>query len=777
MAECQRCERTDLNLTQNGRVKSHAANGKRAGLGNPHCPGGSDWPREHVRGMARQGDDASAAQLVEWGEDPSGDGTADNRPTADDVRNAEYAVSSGATDDVYAAAEEVLMRVAELGVRGGVHVHRYSYADDDRGHAGSFCACGEEEPTDPSSAAASGAAVHVLAPGDPHWYDKGAHMPTGPNPHRPPVPTGKPEALRAGWTEEQWDDYNRPGGALRRELGRETGEGPWTTQQPSSAGVTTPDLTSGRSSTPVTTASAGSVSNGSARVTSSGPSAAATSSTPNAQGSGSVSSDGVGSDGASSGTRAPAAPANDATAFLNAKNPTGGGPDMAGSNDVPRDRWGRYLLPHPETGRVQPWTRTTTAASSIADTFTLSQWSQRMVAKGITLRPDLYALASGYSVAADRDDMNSVCEQAKTAAGDKVAANLGTAMHTFTAAVDRGMEVNIPPSMVDDVNAYSAALAAYGLKLVPGMIERRVAIVRKTAGEDIAGTFDRVYQATRDVGIKMATGETVQLKTGDYVIGDLKTGRDLAYGWGEIAIQEAIYAHAVNENGIWDPVAKEWITDPLNGAGVSEKVGIVVHLPVQKTEGAPACVMYAVDLEQGWEALTLCVRVREWRKAKRIATPLEVVSQAPRPAAVPAPVADDDAAEVANRRSARELAEGKPRAAVAMTEDTRELNAHGPGSGPQTAVSGYDRPTAAQLADYPSVTGRAAVQTALATDTPPAARPPTWEERADMVSTRAEASAVYNAMRPHVQEIGQTRFSAVVKRMQARLSTLVENGG
>lgn len=715
MAECQECPRTDLNLTQNGRVKSHAANGKRASADNPHCPGGSDWPKEHVRALAVQGNRAAMNTLVGWGEDPSGDGSADNRPTEQDVKDAGYVQAHGAPDDVYDAAEHVLCIAEEYGTRGSFHT--------------------------------------------------GTSEPVQPNPHRSPVPTGWPEAQAAGWTEEEWADYNSPGGALRRLTREETGDGSWqggTTQQPSSPAAGTGAPTTDQSSRPGTTASAGSATSGSRKATSSGAPGAGISSMPNVSGTGSVNS-GNGS--------------NPATDFINSKPNTAGGAPATGrgDNDVPRDRWGRYLLPHPQTGQVQPWTRATTMANSVSDTFTLSAWSQRMVAKGITLRPDLYALAAGYSVSADKDDMNSVCEQAKSAAGDKVAANLGTAMHNFTAAVDRGQEVNIPPSMQADVDAYSAALRAYGFELVPDMIERRIVLTKSVAGEDIGGTFDRVYRASRAVDIRMADKTKVHLEAGSHVIADLKTGRDLAYGWGEIAIQETIYAHGLNQNGVWDKVKKEWNRLPLgytddsrpDGTGgtygpepvqVSEKVGIVVHLPIQKGEGKPACVLYAVDLEQGWNAIQLCVQVRQWRKQKQIASELAVVDQ---PVAVSAPVdvsgepctpasGYDGLWAVSQQREAdRVLAEGEPR----------------------TPASGYDRPTAAQMADHPSVAHPAAAQT------PPVAHVPTWEERAGSVSTKAEASALYQAMRPQVQKIGQNRFNKIVKSMQERLASLVEQGG
>lgn len=710
---CQRCTRTDLKLTLNGRVKSHAADGKRAHPEtNPHCPGGSDWPREHVRDLARQGDGAAAAQLVSWGEDPSGDGTADNRPTEQEVRDAEtVTVSPSAPDDVFSAAEAVLRMAADLGVQGSVHTHKFAYGDDGNGHSGSFCACGEEEKT----ASASGA------------YG------VGPNRHRAPLPTGRLEAAAT------------------------TGEGSWQesrTTSPHSSPEPTGGPTSAPSSGRGSTASATSAGTPSSKETTSEPPKVTISMT----------------NASKTGSPAAAVAENEATTYVNSGVPA--------SNAVPRDRWGRYLLPHPATGQQQPWTRATTLASSVADTFALSMWSQRMVAKGLTLRPDLFALASTYDVSADKDDLNAVCDQAKAAAGDKVAANLGTAMHAFTAAVDQGRKPNVPASMRSDVDAYSAILRGIGLEIVPYLIERRTAIT--SLKEDVAGTFDRVYRVVRDIRIKLADGTTVRLKAGDYVIGDLKTGRDLAYGWGEIAIQEALYAHGINENGIWDPDAKVWLRPhDMENASVSlsvrEDVGIVVHLPIQKTPGLAACTVYAVDLAQGWEATQLCTAVRRWRKAKQLATPLEVIDQAP-----------------------REVIDQAPR------EDTRQLNAT-PGSGytgraPVTdetvpyadrperkdmpgyqadendrmdanrvpGGSAYNRPTAAQLAGHPSVAGESPA---------PAVRKPTWEDRAAAVTTNAEASAVYKAMRPHYQKIGAERFNRVVKSMQERLASLVEKAG
>jgi hypothetical protein len=262
----------------------------------------------------------------------------------------------------------------------------------------------------------------------------------------------------------------------------------------------------------------------------------------------------------------------------------------------------------------------------------------------------------------------------------------------------------------------------------------------------VAGTFDRVYLVLRNMKITLPSGRETILRAGEYVIADLKTGRDLAYGWGEIAIQLALYAHGINETGIWDEAKEDWDRLPLSHSDgpdgplpntVRLDVGIVVHLPVQKTEGDPACTLYLVDIDDGWTATELCCQVRQWRKRKKLAAPLKVVD-------IPQDV---------------------------VTEDTREMNAHGPGSGytgraPQAAPDrGFSPPSAAQMTDgsHPS--------------TAPATRPPTLEERAAKVSTKGEASALFQEMKADAPKLGKVRIDAVIKIMQDRLATLVEQAG
>lgn len=281
-----------------------------------------------------------------------------------------------------------------------------------------------------------------------------------------------------------------------------------------------------------------------------------------------------------------------------------------------RDRWGRYVLAHPQTGKTGPWTRATTFAKSISDTFALSQWGARMTLKGAAMRPDLTAMAVTLDVKRDRDTLNGLVEQAKDAAGQKVSANLGTALHALTEARDSGQQVDIPAVHQADVDAYTAALRTAGIEIVPHLIERVTCIPQWADGQalGVAGTFDRI----------------VRLPDGTYAIGDLKTGADLQYGWQEIAIQLAIYAHGVNTSGVWDYDAGQWQQTGPDEPGVAPlpqvrtDFGIVMHLPV----GNATCTLYKVDLRQGWEGAEMCAAVRAWRSRRALAEPLTVAAPA-----------------------------------------------------------------------------------------------------------------------------------------------------
>lgn len=257
-----------------------------------------------------------------------------------------------------------------------------------------------------------------------------------------------------------------------------------------------------------------------------------------------------------------------------------------------RDRYGRYVIVDPETGRDRSWTRATTIAKVLSDTYNLELWGKRMVVKGIGIRRDLYALASATPID-DKDTLNSIAKQATDAVAAGGKANLGSALHSFTERVDRGEsleEINAPEPWDQDLLAYCEEMDRCHVSIEADMVERIVTLHEL----GIAGTFDRLVTIP---GFDLP------------MIADLKTGGFLA--WQDFAIQFAIYANADSLYSL-----KTQKHEPM--PEIDKTQALVMHLPV----GQAKCDLYLLDIAAGWEALQHCMWVRKWQKRKNLSKPL-----------------------------------------------------------------------------------------------------------------------------------------------------------
>lgn len=301
--------------------------------------------------------------------------------------------------------------------------------------------------------------------------------------------------------------------------------------------------------------------------------------------------------------------------------------NVSGQPNARRDYLGRYIVVDPGLGDFRrtkkerkPFgiTRATTFNKHAQNTIALNGWSKRNVVMGASLRPDILRRAHGLhhdTSKEQRETLDRIVGELEVAAGAKVSADEGTFLHEFCDQVDAGLKTwqDAPAMYQQDIKRYVEALEKAGLEPAPGLIERTT-FIREFGG--VAGTFDRIFY---------------HRPSGQYIIGDLKTGKTMKYAMDETECQEWTYAHGVNQTGIYD-----WNTDAwgptLHGceceshvsdedcAGprfitVSEKVGVIVHMPVQGPEAGEVYLRYA-DLERGRAYAELNYAVNSYPKSK-----------------------------------------------------------------------------------------------------------------------------------------------------------------
>lgn len=268
-------------------------------------------------------------------------------------------------------------------------------------------------------------------------------------------------------------------------------------------------------------------------------------------------------------------------------------PDAFGQDehlDFKRDRWGRPNIMQPNGKRIG-YTRSSSAAKTIEDTFNLELWARRNVAYGLAHDASLVArvLAIGGDPSTwaktDKDAVNNIVEAAASVAKAHKAADIGTAVHRLTERLDRGETGVVGGPYQADLDAYTAALGTAGHTIDTSFVECRL------VNDDLrmAGTADRILQ-TAD---------------GRWLIADIKTSASVDYGGLGWAAQLASYAGGV----LYEVVAEERVdTPPLD-----QQVGLIIHLPA----GQGVCTIYEIDLEGGLKAARLANEIREVRKASK----------------------------------------------------------------------------------------------------------------------------------------------------------------
>jgi hypothetical protein len=274
---------------------------------------------------------------------------------------------------------------------------------------------------------------------------------------------------------------------------------------------------------------------------------------------------------------------------------------------IPRDRHGKPLIAKPGCGapiyegkqkNVKAYFRASKFGEVLEDQTNLTLWKIRMAMHGLTKRPDLYEQVQRTPLE-DKVILNRIAEDAIEAAGGAAAANVGTALHTLTEALDRGEEVGVvPPAYAADLDAYVEQTRRF----------RMLHIERFMVCDElqVAGTPDRLHVGKYSESPEFYGEPALQ-------VGDLKTSNsNIAYQGMKFAIQLGIYAHSE----FYNPLTGERESPGI----VDQNVALVYHMPA----GSGTCELIEVDVSSGWEMALLARQVRQARnQGRRLLTKVE----------------------------------------------------------------------------------------------------------------------------------------------------------
>ena len=276
------------------------------------------------------------------------------------------------------------------------------------------------------------------------------------------------------------------------------------------------------------------------------------------------------------------------------------------TEQIRRDRWGRYLVVPAYGQKPKGYTRATTVAKALDSQDGLMKWNGRMILLGLMQRPDLLALA-GTIDESNSKELNKLCDQASEAGGSVTRRNLGTAVHSMLEQSLTLPDYQTPEQYRADIEAIHRAVKEAGGEFLTDMIER--VVVLDELG--VAGTFDGIIRIR-----------------GILYLFDLKTGS--MFGGLSWAIQLSIYAHAdalylqgPDKDGSQDTRFPMPVVD--------QNRAIIIHCE----PGSGHAELHWLDIATGYEALQVAMKVRDYRNVKPLApfttdelpTPVETVTE------------------------------------------------------------------------------------------------------------------------------------------------------
>lgn len=268
-------------------------------------------------------------------------------------------------------------------------------------------------------------------------------------------------------------------------------------------------------------------------------------------------------------------------------------PPKRGGFEPRYDGYGRYVLPHPSTGRPTSYTRVSTVAKITDDTYGLDLWKRRLTTRGLIEHPEVFS-GSNIEALTDRE-CNGLAESAFKLAGGVEAAEFGTAVHAWLHAIDAGLTLPalVPPMFREHAHCHLHALARNAIAIPPTMCER-IVMYRKEP-EPLVGTLDRI----------------VVMADGSLVLGDIKTSKSLEYSYLSFAAQLTAYRDAdlmLSEDGTrWEPMPE-----------LNEDYALLMHCPSDRPE-ATAAIPFSLAV--GREVLAMSMKIRRMRSTAKTSVP------------------------------------------------------------------------------------------------------------------------------------------------------------
>jgi hypothetical protein len=301
---------------------------------------------------------------------------------------------------------------------------------------------------------------------------------------------------------------------------------------------------------------------------------------------------------------------------------------------VKHGMWGWYQLPSPSTGRAVGYPRASTISETLDNQYGLNKWKRRETVRRI------FELARGdqsFVLHEKYPDITAgvVMDKLQTALGQKPGAvddvldtidnlmggaearELGECVHAWIEGLCLGLVVrrDVPAIVRPHIDAALRVMETRGIVNRPEYIER--VILNDQTDETVAGRIDCIWEL---------------VDTGELVLGDVKTNKDLGYSWLPYGVQVGgVYGWATKmltlDGKGWEPMPE-----------IRKDYAILLHVPSNQPEKAAAIT---IDMWWGGEVFAESVAARKRQK--------EAAKEVPKHA-MPAP--SDRALAVARARTA-----------------------------------------------------------------------------------------------------------------------------